>query len=180
MQKRGCKIDVSSDFVKHSSNFGIRGVVFKAFLECSFWAKCAENLVIYNAFDIFDIDFVQKHWFLQHYVGAALCSPRGPEANFDECLRKSKETDAPSVAPETQLTSEIRDRATTKQSPSNRRATAEQPPSNRRATAKQPPSKHFTNPYPSRKILLKKNLEQRRQDREDRTEKTEHIETESQ
>ena len=123
-----------------------------------------------HCFCMFDIDFVQKHWFLQHSVGVALCSPRGPEANFDKCFTKSKEICAPPIAPEMQITMKGRDRATKKQGTRNHRATAEQPPSN-----------DFTNPYPSLKILLKKNLdrttektEQRRQNPEDRTAETQN------
>ena len=76
-KNRGCENAISSDFVKHSSNFGLRGVVFKAFLEDSFWANCAQNLVIYSVFDMFDIDFVQKPWFLQHSVGGRPLQPGG-------------------------------------------------------------------------------------------------------
>merc|ERR1712218_25374 len=54
---------------------------------------------------------------------------RGRGAKFDECFRKSKQTDAPPDAPEMQNTSKGRDRATEGQPPSNRRATAEQSPS---------------------------------------------------
>ena len=103
-------------------------------------------------------------------MGVALCSSWALEAKFDECFEKSKEADAPSVAPEVQITMKGRDRATKKQSPSNAQA-----------TAKQPPSQHFTNPYPSLKILLKKNqdrttekTEQRRQNPEDRTAETQN------
>ena len=78
--------------MKRSPNFGIRGVVFKAVLEGSFWAKFAQNLVIYNVFDMFEIDFVQKHWFLQHSVGVALRISRALGAKFDECFGKSKAT----------------------------------------------------------------------------------------
>ena len=144
LKYRGCKIAVSSDFVKHSSNSGLRGAVFLACSEGSFFAKCAENIVICNVFCIFEIDFVQKHWFLQHSVGVALWSPRGPDANFDECLGKSKETDAQAIAPETHSTSEIHasgnEKATFGQPPSNRQATAEQPPSNRQATKTRTPT----------------------------------------
>ena len=65
---------------------------------------------------------------------------------------------------------------------SKRRATHAQRTSNAQATHKQSPSQHFTNPYPSLKMLLKKNLNNnlKSKNREDRTQKTEDREAESQ
>ena len=113
-KNRGCKTALSSDFVKHSSSFGPRDVVFKACSEGTFLAKCAKFVVISNVFENFEYGFVKKHWFLQHSVGVALCSSRALGAKFDECFGKSKETDAQPIAPEAHSTSEIRLRATKK------------------------------------------------------------------
>ena len=73
-------------------------------------------------------------------MGVALWSPRGPDANFDECLGKSKETDAQPNAPETQLTREIRLHATKKQRTGDAQATAKQPPSNAQASTSRTPT----------------------------------------
>ena len=85
LKYRGCKIAFSSDFVKHSSNSGLRGAVFKACSEGGFLAKCAENLVICNVFCIFEIDFVQKHCFLQHSVGRRACAGWVSEGAREAC-----------------------------------------------------------------------------------------------
>ena len=128
--------------------------------------KCVKHIIMYIVFDMLDTSFVQKPWFLLHSVGVALCSPRGPEANFDECFGKSKETDAQPIAPETHSTSEIH-------ASGNEKATNEQRTSNERATHKQRTSQHFTNPYPSLEILLKKNLDRTTEKTEPRRQKTE-------
>ena len=71
-------------------------------------------------------------------------------------FREIEETNAPSIAPETQLTSEIRVRATTEQRTSNAQAIAK-------------PALH--EPLPLPKDSSKE--ESRQNNREDRTEKTE-------
>ena len=164
LKSRGCKI-------AFSSNSGLESIVSGCSFLGSFGRQLlgdmCQNIVIYNVFDVIDTGFVQKPWFLLHSVGVALCSPRGPEANFDECFGKSKETDAQPIAPETHSRARIRLRATKKQPPSKRQATAKQPPSNRRLTAEQRCCEPLPLPRDSSKEESKKN------NREDRTEKTE-------
>ena len=58
------------DFLKHSSNFGLPGLDFKAPSEGRFGAPSVQNIVIHNVFVHFCFDFAPKPCFLQHSVGS--------------------------------------------------------------------------------------------------------------
>merc|ERR1712051_654695 len=53
-KNRGCKTALSSDFVKHSSSFGPRDVVFLGLFGRHFLTKCAKSIVIYSVLKIFE------------------------------------------------------------------------------------------------------------------------------
>ena len=116
---------LSSDFVKHSSNFGLPEALLMACSEGSFGAKSAQNHSICEVFNTSSLDFFQKPWFLQHSVGGALCGHRGPGAKVDECLRKLEKIGVPTIGPESQ-TPKVHE---IKQRPSNKQATNKQSPS---------------------------------------------------